>query len=135
MFHWNQDEEAPEGKDGQPVPKEFGLKPMNCPGHALLFRERERSYRELPIRFAEFGVLHRNEASGALNGLVRVRRFEQDDAHIYCREDQIRAEIDDIFGEQSSPRRRHGACSRLLLSRASCGVLKAWLITTGAATN
>ena len=73
--------------------REMGLKPMNCPGHCLVFRSRERSYRELPIRMAEFGVLHRNEATGALSGLTRVRRFVQDDAHIFCRRDQIGAEI------------------------------------------
>ncbi|RKP35016.1 hypothetical protein BJ085DRAFT_6284, partial [Dimargaris cristalligena] len=73
--------------------EEFALKPMNCPGHCLLFAHRERSYRELPLRFADFGVLHRNEASGALSGLTRVRRFQQDDAHIFCRQDQVRDEI------------------------------------------
>jgi threonyl-tRNA synthetase len=66
---------------------------MNCPGHCLIFGARERSYRELPIRMADFGVLHRNEASGALSGLTRVRRFQQDDAHIFCRVDQIEEEI------------------------------------------
>lgn len=71
----------------------FALKPMNCPGHCLMFAHRERSYRELPIRFADFGVLHRNELSGALNGLTRVRRFQQDDAHIFCRNDQVNEEI------------------------------------------
>lgn len=71
----------------------FALKPMNCPGHCLMFAHRERSYRELPIRFADFGVLHRNELSGALHGLTRVRRFQQDDAHIFCRHDQIGSEI------------------------------------------
>ncbi|KAH9890865.1 threonyl-tRNA synthetase [Xylariomycetidae sp. FL2044] len=75
----------------------FGLKPMNCPGHCLLFGHRERSHRELPWRVADFGVLHRNEASGALSGLTRVRRFQQDDAHIFCREDQIKAEMTDLF--------------------------------------
>lgn len=59
--------------------EQFGLKPMNCPGHCLIFDSRDRSYKELPIRMAEFGVLHRNEASGALSGLTRVRRFVQDD--------------------------------------------------------
>ncbi|KAE9607096.1 putative threonine--tRNA ligase [Lupinus albus] len=73
--------------------QEFGLKPMNCPGHCLMFKHRVRSYRELPLRFADFGVLHRNEASGALSGLTRVRRFQQDDAHIFCRESQIRGEV------------------------------------------
>ncbi len=75
----------------------FALKPMNCPGHALMFDHRERSHRELPWRVADFGVLHRNEASGALSGLTRVRRFQQDDAHIFCREDQIKDEIMELF--------------------------------------
>ncbi|KAK9724251.1 hypothetical protein RND81_05G058500 [Saponaria officinalis] len=73
--------------------QEFGLKPMNCPGHCLMFEHRVRSYRELPIRFADFGVLHRNEASGALTGLTRVRRFQQDDAHIFCMESQVKDEV------------------------------------------
>ncbi|CAO2814061.1 unnamed protein product [Amaranthus hypochondriacus] len=73
--------------------QEFGLKPMNCPGHCLMFEHRVRSYRELPMRFADFGVLHRNEASGALTGLTRVRRFQQDDAHIFCREGQVKDEV------------------------------------------
>ncbi|XP_022152398.1 threonine--tRNA ligase, mitochondrial 1-like isoform X2 [Momordica charantia] len=73
--------------------QEFGLKPMNCPGHCLMFQHRVRSYRELPLRLADFGVLHRNEASGALTGLTRVRRFQQDDAHIFCRENQIKDEV------------------------------------------
>lgn len=72
---------------------DFGLKPMNCPGHCLMFDNRVRSYRELPIRLADFGVLHRNEFSGALTGLTRVRRFQQDDAHIFCRMDQIKEEV------------------------------------------
>ncbi len=71
----------------------YALKPMNCPGHCLMFAHRERSYKELPIRFADFGVLHRNELSGALGGLTRVRRFQQDDAHIFCRADQVADEI------------------------------------------
>ncbi|KAH3667865.1 hypothetical protein WICMUC_005265 [Wickerhamomyces mucosus] len=75
----------------------FGLKPMNCPGHCLLFKSRERSYRELPWRVADFGVIHRNEFSGALSGLTRVRRFQQDDAHIFCTQDQIEDEIRGIF--------------------------------------
>ena len=69
------------------------MKPMNCPGHCLLFGHRTRSYRELPLRIADFGVLHRNEVSGALTGLTRVRRFHQDDAHIFCMQDQIKAEV------------------------------------------
>ncbi|KAI8054687.1 hypothetical protein BDF22DRAFT_680497 [Syncephalis plumigaleata] len=69
--------------------EKFALKPMNCPGHCLMFGHRDRSYRELPIRMADFGVLHRNEASGALTGLTRVRRFQQDDAHLFCTPDQV----------------------------------------------
>uniref|UniRef100_A0A8C9TJR5 threonine--tRNA ligase n=1 Tax=Scleropages formosus TaxID=113540 RepID=A0A8C9TJR5_SCLFO len=71
----------------------FALKPMNCPGHCLMFDHRPRSWRELPLRLADFGVLHRNELSGALTGLTRVRRFQQDDAHIFCSMDQIEEEI------------------------------------------
>eukprot|EP00591_Stephanopyxis_turris_P010322 CAMPEP_0195518760 /NCGR_PEP_ID=MMETSP0794_2-20130614/13612_1 /TAXON_ID=515487 /ORGANISM="Stephanopyxis turris, Strain CCMP 815" /LENGTH=815 /DNA_ID=CAMNT_0040647781 /DNA_START=100 /DNA_END=2547 /DNA_ORIENTATION=+ len=73
--------------------QEFAMKPMNCPGHCLIFASQIRSYRDLPIRIADFGVLHRNELSGALTGLTRVRRFQQDDAHIFCREDQIESEV------------------------------------------
>lgn len=71
----------------------FALKPMNCPGHCVLFDCRNRSWRELPLRLADFGVLHRNELSGALTGLTRVRRFQQDDAHIFCTPEQIKTEI------------------------------------------
>ncbi|KAI2638334.1 threonyl-tRNA synthetase [Xylaria nigripes] len=72
---------------------EYGLKPMNCPGHCLIFASRLRTYRDLPIRFADFSPLHRNEISGALTGLTRVRRFHQDDGHIFCRPSQIEEEI------------------------------------------
>jgi threonyl-tRNA synthetase len=65
---------------------------MNCPAHVQLFKQGVRSYRELPLRIAEFGCCHRNEAHGALHGLLRVRQFTQDDAHIFCREDQIQSE-------------------------------------------
>ncbi|XP_005521510.1 PREDICTED: threonine--tRNA ligase, cytoplasmic [Pseudopodoces humilis] len=71
----------------------FALKPMNCPGHCLMFAHRPRSWRELPLRLADFGVLHRNELSGTLSGLTRVRRFQQDDAHIFCTMEQIEEEI------------------------------------------
>merc|ERR1719461_134744 len=71
----------------------FGLKPMNCPGHCIMFDQTTRSYKDLPLRMADFGVLHRNELSGALTGLTRVRRFQQDDAHIFCRQDQIKQEM------------------------------------------
>lgn len=73
--------------------EKFALKPMNCPGHCLMFDHRPRSWRELPLRLADFGVLHRNELSGALTGLTRVRRFQQDDAHIFCTSEQISSEI------------------------------------------
>ncbi|PIO66396.1 threonine--tRNA ligase [Teladorsagia circumcincta] len=73
--------------------EQFGLKPMNCPGHCLMYSHQPRTHNELPIRYADFGVLHRNEMSGALTGLIRVRRFQQDDAHIFCRRDQIWDEI------------------------------------------
>ncbi|EKM56703.1 uncharacterized protein PHACADRAFT_194288 [Phanerochaete carnosa HHB-10118-sp] len=75
----------------------WALKPMNCPGHCLIFDSRDRSYKELPIRMAEFGILHRNEASGALTGLTRVRRFVQDDTHIFCMPSQIEQEIGSLF--------------------------------------
>lgn len=73
--------------------EDLALKPMNCPGHCLMFRHLDRSFRELPLRLADFGVLHRNELSGALTGLTRVRRFQQDDAHIFCAQEQVKDEI------------------------------------------
>ena len=69
--------------------REYALKPMNCPGHVLIFKSDLRSYRDLPIRYGEFGQCHRNEPSGALHGIMRVRGFTQDDGHIFCTEDQI----------------------------------------------
>jgi threonyl-tRNA synthetase len=75
----------------------FGLKPMNCPGHMLLFASKLRSYRELPLRYAEAAGLHRNEPTGALHGLLRVRQIHQDDAHVFCTEEQVQAEIDEMF--------------------------------------
>lgn len=73
--------------------REFAVKPMNCPGSTLVFRERPHSYRELPMKLAEFGLVHRHELSGVLHGLMRVRAFTQDDAHIYCTVDQVEAEV------------------------------------------
>jgi threonyl-tRNA synthetase len=70
----------------------LAVKPMNCPGHVQIFRQGIKSYRDLPLRMLEFGACHRNEPSGALHGLMRVRAFTQDDAHIFCTEDQINAE-------------------------------------------
>jgi len=94
----------------------WGLKPMNCPGHCFIFRHRERSYRELPLRVADFGVLHRNEASGALNGLTRVRKFQQDDAHIFARQDQITDEIEAVFDFMSKVYSLFGMTFKLKLS-------------------
>ena len=71
----------------------FAIKPMNCPGACLVYRSRPRSYRDLPLRFSEFGHVHRHELSGVLHGLFRVRAFTQDDAHIYCRLDQVEDEV------------------------------------------
>ncbi|KFO56027.1 Threonine--tRNA ligase, cytoplasmic, partial [Corvus brachyrhynchos] len=76
------------------TPETLSLKPMNCPAHCLMFAHRPRSWRELPLRLADFGVLHRNEPPGTLTGLTRVRRFQQDDAHIFCTLEQLESEID-----------------------------------------
>ena len=71
----------------------YAVKPMNCPGHVQVFNQGLHSYRDLPIRYGEFGACHRNEPSGALHGILRVRGFTQDDGHIFCTEDQIEAEV------------------------------------------
>ena len=78
--------------------REFGVKPMNCPGHCILFRQTRRSYRELPVRFADFGRLHRYERAGVTHGLTRVRSFAQDDAHIFCTSEQVGDEIAKVTG-------------------------------------
>ena len=77
--------------------RDFALKPMNCPCHIQVFNQGLKSYRDLPLRFAEFGSCHRNELSGALHGLMRVRGFVQDDGHIFCTEDQIQGEVADFI--------------------------------------
>ncbi|KAJ7337348.1 hypothetical protein DFH08DRAFT_876556 [Mycena albidolilacea] len=104
MFHsklWEQSGHWQNYQDGMfslDIEKEkWGLKPMNCPGHCLIFGSRDRSYRELPLRMAEFGIIHRNEASGALTGLTRVRRFVQDDTHVFCMPNQVMDEISALF--------------------------------------
>lgn len=76
---------------------EFAVKPMNCPGHVLIYNSRLRSYRDLPVRFFELGTVYRQEKAGVLHGLLRVRGFTQDDAHIFCREDQITAEVGGVI--------------------------------------
>ena len=77
--------------------REYAVKPMNCPGHVQLFNQGLRSYRDLPLRIAEFGTVHRNEPSGTLHGLMRARRFVQDDAHIFCTPEQLQSEIADLI--------------------------------------
>jgi threonyl-tRNA synthetase len=77
--------------------EELAVKPMNCPGHCVLFAHQKRSYRELPLRFAEFSRLHRNERSGTLTGLTRVRTFAQDDGHVFCEPDQVESEVQNFF--------------------------------------
>lgn len=71
----------------------YGVKPMNCVAHMLIYKSHMRSYRDLPMRYFELGVVHRHEKSGVLHGLMRVRQFTQDDAHIICRPDQLQEEI------------------------------------------
>jgi threonyl-tRNA synthetase len=73
--------------------RDYALKPMNCPGHIIIFKQGIKSYRDLPLRFGEFGQCHRNEPSGGLHGIMRVRAFTQDDGHIFCTEDQIQSEV------------------------------------------
>jgi len=80
--------------------RDFAIKPMNCPGHILVFNSSMRSYRDLPLRYGEFGSCHRNEPSGALHGLMRVRGFTQDDGHIFCSEEQIQPEVT-AFNQQA----------------------------------
>ena len=90
-------DEVPNTEDEGPVVSHdaawMALKPMNCPAHVLIFRQGIKSYRDLPLRMAEMGCCHRNEPHGALHGLMRVRQFTQDDAHIFCREDQLVSEV------------------------------------------
>ena len=91
-------DEIPSTEEGAPVVSHdaslMAIKPMNCPAHVQIFKQGIKSYRDLPIRMAEFGCCHRNEAHGALHGLLRVRQMTQDDAHIFCREDQIKDETE-----------------------------------------
>lgn len=77
--------------------QDFSLKPMNCPAHCLIFGSKLHSYRDFPLRYADFGVLHRNEVSGSLQGLIRLRKFQQDDSHIFCRVDQVMDEVMEVL--------------------------------------
>lgn len=93
--HWDKYKDDMFRVEGNDMTKEeYGLKPMNCPGHCIIFNKFERSYNELPIRLSDFSSLHRNESNSTLSGLTRVRRFHQDDAHIFCTPDQILNEIE-----------------------------------------
>ena len=92
MYGDNMFKVALKNEDKPDEPQMIGVKPMNCPGHVQVFRQGIKSYRDLPLRMAEFGNCHRNEAHGAMHGLIRVRQFVQDDAHIFCTEDQIQDE-------------------------------------------
>ena len=85
--------EINEGSDEEPRLSEYGVKPMNCPGHVILYKNDIHSYRELPVRYFEFGTVYRHEMSGAVHGLMRARGFTQDDAHVFCREDQVVDEV------------------------------------------
>jgi threonyl-tRNA synthetase len=78
--------------------RDFALKPMSCPCHLQVYNKGKRSWRELPVRYAEFGACHRNESSGSMHGLMRTRAFEQDDAHVLCRKDQVQAEVARFIG-------------------------------------
>lgn len=82
-----------EGTDEQPRYSEYGVKPMNCPGHVMLYRNEVHSYRDLPVRYFEFGTVYRHEMSGVVHGLMRARGFTQDDAHVFCRKDQVVDEV------------------------------------------
>ncbi|KAL0265668.1 UNVERIFIED_CONTAM: hypothetical protein PYX00_011382 [Menopon gallinae] len=98
------------------VGDKMGLKPMNCPGHCIIFRHTERTYKELPLRLADFGVLHRNELKGALSGLTRVRRLQQDDAHIFCTRGQVQSEIEGCLEFLGHVYRKLGFSFEVLLS-------------------
>ena len=89
--HWDKFKEAMFTTSSEN--RDYAIKPMNCPGHIQVFNQGLKSYRDLPLRLAEFGSCHRNEASGTLHGLMRARNFTQDDAHIFCTEGQVQAEV------------------------------------------
>lgn len=116
----------------------FAMKPMNCPGHMLIFKNNLYSYRDLPIRMAEFGQVHRHEYSGALNGMLRVRTFCQDDAHIFVRQDQIESEIKQVFHQIDKVYRTFGFEYSVELSTRpedSMGVDSLWVASETALKN
>jgi threonyl-tRNA synthetase len=97
MYHFAEGHHHEGASDEEDDSRILGLKPMNCPSHMLIFGSQRRSYRELPLRIHDQGVLHRNEVRGALGGLTRVRQFCQDDAHIFCTHEQIQSEVADLL--------------------------------------
>ncbi len=98
LFHFPEGHFTEDSQDAEDANKILGLKPMNCPSHMLIFRSKKRSYRDLPLRIHDQGVLHRNELRGTLSGLTRVRQFQQDDAHLFVAEDQIAEEVGTLLG-------------------------------------
>ncbi len=98
---------------------EYRLKPMNCPGHILIYKNSPKSYRDLPVRYAELGNVYRYERSGTMHGLLRVRGFTQDDAHIFCTPEQIVGEIEGV------PRLRRGCAEDVRVQRISSGAFTA----------
>ncbi|MDR2161614.1 MAG: threonine--tRNA ligase [Desulfovibrio sp.] len=113
----------------------YGIKPMNCLGHMLLYGAAQRSYRDLPVRYAELGVVHRHEKSGVLHGLMRVRQFTQDDAHIICRPDQLEAEILEVIDLVRALFRIFGFSYRLAVGTRpakSIGTDEDWELSTRA---
>ncbi|MDF2067261.1 threonine--tRNA ligase [Bacillus sp. Cr_A10] len=109
--------------------QKYAIKPMNCPGAVLIFNSKRRSYRELPIRYTELGLVHRHELSGSLNGLLRVRAFTQDDAHLFVREDQIESEIDKVLDLVDEFYSAFGFSYKIELSTRPqdfMGVVEAW---------
>ncbi|WP_276890964.1 threonine--tRNA ligase [Helicobacter japonicus] len=117
---------------------EYGIKPMNCVGHIKVYQSSPRSYRDLPLRFYEYGIVHRHEKSGVLHGLLRVREFTQDDAHIFCKADQIGAEVNDIIDFCKSVMNAFNFSYEMELStrpEKSIGDEKVWESATAALKN
>ena len=117
---------------------EYGIKPMNCVGHIKVYQSSPRSYRDLPLRFYEYGIVHRHEKSGVLHGLLRVREFTQDDAHIFCKADQIGAEVNDIIDFCKSVMNAFNFSYEMELStrpEKSIGDEKVWESATAAPKN
>ncbi|MBT5988879.1 threonine--tRNA ligase, partial [bacterium] len=109
--------------------QDFAVKPMNCPGNILVYKTKQHSYRELPIRAGEFGLVHRHELSGVLSGLFRVRCFTQDDAHVFCTKEQMKAEIKDLIDFMDEVYSRFGFQYKLELStrpEKAMGSKKIW---------